>query len=195
MNNKILILLIFCSALITLSCNKDYTVSEKLTQNEQASGLSKATKQGSTSNRDVGANQISGVGFFDEAGECNDPIPGGEVVAYALRMTEDLQGCMYTIIDEFECSPSGTYREIGREYFVGTYNGESGTFWTSYKFEAKYQGCASDGSYVGLEIKGRCQHPIVEGSGTGGFAGVSGRLDFLDDIAAGNYPYKGHLRF
>jgi hypothetical protein len=40
----------------------------------------------------------------------------------------------------------------------------------------------------------RCQHPIVEGSGTGIYEGVSGRLDFRNDVEAGNYPYKGHLR-
>jgi len=192
MNNKILILLIFCSALITLSCNKDYIVSEKLTQSDEASTLSKASKQGSVSSRAVGAKQLDGISFFAEAAECDVPSQGA---AYAIRMTGSLQGCLYTFIDEFECSPSGTYREIGREYFVGTYNGESGTFWTVYKFEAKYEGCAVDGSYVGLEIKGRCQHPITEGSGTGIFEGVTGRLDMKDDIEAGNYPYIGHLLF
>jgi hypothetical protein len=40
----------------------------------------------------------------------------------------------------------------------------------------------------------RCQHPIVEGSGAGIYEGVSGRLDFKNDVEAGNYPYKGHLR-
>ncbi len=98
-------------------------------------------------------------------------------------------------VDGFECSPSGTYREVGREYFVGTYNGQSGTFWTNYKFEAKFEGCAANGSYVGAEIKGRCQHPIAKGSGTGVFEGVTGRLDMKDDIANGNYPFTGHLQF
>ena len=46
-----------------------------------------------------------------------------------------------------------------------------------------------------LEIFGRCQHPIVAGSGTGVFEGVTGRLDFKDDIAAGNFPYRGHFKF
>jgi hypothetical protein len=70
-----------------------------------------------------------------------------------------------------------------------------GSFWTNYTFEAKYEGCAENGSYVGAEIKGRCQHPIVKGSGTGVFAGVTGRLDMKDDIEAGNYPYRGHFKF
>ena len=110
-------------------------------------------------------------------------------------MTGDIEGCLYVFVDEFECSPSGTYREKGREHFVGTYKGETGTFWTGYKFEAKYEGCAANGSPLGAEIIGRCQHPIVEGSGDGIFGGVTGRLDFQDDIEAGNFPYRGHLRF
>jgi hypothetical protein len=62
------------------------------------------------------------------------------------------------------------------------------SFQTTYKFEAKYEGCAADGAYISAELKGRCQHPIVEGSGTGVFEGVTGRLDMKDDIEAGNYP-------
>jgi len=110
-------------------------------------------------------------------------------------MTGDLNGCLYVFVDEYECSPSGTYREEGREKFIGTYNGQSGTFWTTYKFEAKYEGCSPDGSYLGAEIFGRCQHPIVAGSGTGVFSGVTGQINFKDDIEAGNFPYRAHLRF
>jgi hypothetical protein len=137
-----------------------------------------------------GATQISGVGFYATAGEC-DYISQG--AAYAIKMTGNLQGCLYAFVDDFECSPSGTYREEGREYFVGSYNGEPGTFWTTYKFEARYEGC--NGGPLGAEIFGRCQHPIVAGSGTGAFAGVTGQLNFKDDIEAGNFPYRGQLRF
>jgi hypothetical protein len=165
-----------------LGCSKNVRVSPEVTQSEQGSAVTKA----------AGATQISGVGFFDATDACNS---AGQGAAYALNLTGDLQGCHYFFIDEFECSPSGTYREVGRELFVGTYNGQSGTFRTTYKFEAKYEGCAKNGAPLGLEIVGRCQHPIVEGSGTGVFAGVTGRLDFKDDIGAGNYPYTGHLRF
>ena len=182
MNNKTFIPLIFCVGLINLGCNKEYPVSEKLTLNEKVSALQK----------DGGATQISGIGYFDATDECNFLSQGA---AYALTLTGDLEGCHYFFIDEFECSPSGTYREEGRELFVGTYNGESGSFRTTYKFEAKYEGCAENGAALGAEIFGRCQHPIVEGSGTGVFEGVTGRLDFKDDIEAGNYPYKGHFQF
>jgi hypothetical protein len=180
MNTKFLHL-ISCLLLI-LGCQKDYKGSAELATSQLESNSTRAT----------GAIQISGIGFFDATDECNS---AGQGASYALNLTGDLEGCHYFFVEEFECSPSGTYREQGRELFVGTYNGESGTFWTTYRFEAKYEGCAPDGSYLGAEILGRCQHPIVPGSGTGVFEGVTGRLDFKDDIEAGNYPYRGHLRF
>jgi hypothetical protein len=182
MNNKIFTYLIFCLLLIILSCNKDDAVSEKLTQSEQ----------GSVSRKSSGAQQISGVAFLAATGECEPLIEGA---AFVIKMTGDFKGCLYAFVDDFECSPSGTYREEGREYFVGTYKGKSGTFWTGYKFEGKYEGCAENGAALGAEIFGRCQHPIVEGSGTGVFEGVAGRLDFKDDIEARNFPYRGHLQF
>jgi hypothetical protein len=143
-----------------------------------------------TANNGSGATQISGVGFYATATECDYE---SQDAVYAIKMTGDLEGCLYAFIDDFECSPSGTYREEGREYFVGTYNGQSGTFWTTYKFEARYEDC--DGGPLGAEIFGRCQHPIVTGSGTGAFSGVSGQINFKDDIEAGNFPYRGQLRF
>jgi len=184
MNNKNLSGLMFCVALIIVGCSKDSTLDNDLAQSQQGSDLS-TTKKASQ-----GATQLSGIGFFDAADECNF---AGQGATFSINMTGDLAGCLYTFVDEFECSPSGTYREIGRDYFVGTYNGESGTFWTTYKFEGKYEGCAEDGSYIGAEIKGRCQHPLVEDSGTGVFDGVKGILLFKDDIEAGNYPYRLHL--
>lgn len=183
MNNKTFVRLIFCLGLIIFGCSKDKSVSEQSTLSEQESVLMKAAR---------GATQISGVGFFDATDVCNS---AGQGASYALTLTGDLEGCHYFFVEEFECSPSGTYREKGRELFIGTYNGQSGTFETTYRFEAKYEGCAENGAALGAEILGRCQHPIVEGSGTGVFEGVTGRLDFKDDIEAGNFPYRGHLRF
>jgi len=138
-----------------------------------------------------GATQISGIGYPAGPGECTDfPTGPGEYYVGALNMTGDLEGCLYTHIETSVSSPSGTYRETGNELFVGSYKSEgSGTFSTTYRFEAKYADVAN---LVG-EIFGRCQHPIVAGSGTDVFAGVTGRLDFKDDIAAGNFPYRGHL--
>jgi hypothetical protein len=162
------------------SCEKEIT-------NSKPSGNIELNAKGS------GAAQVSGISYFDATGECSDAMGAG--ATYAITLTGDLEGCWYVFVNEFECSPSGTYRENGSELFVGTYKGQTGSFWTGYQFEGKYEGCAPDGSYIGAEIFGRCQHPIVDGSGEGVFEGVSGRLDFKDDIEAGNFPYRGHLRF
>src|ERR687898_265481 len=135
-----------------------------------------------------GATQISGIGFFADTGECEDPA--GADADYALIMTGDLEGgCLYTFIETAESSPSGTYRETGTELFVASDG--SGTFETTYRFEAKYE----DVTDPATEIFGRCQHPIVEGSGTGIFQDVSGIVFFKDDVEAGNLPYRGHLQY
>jgi hypothetical protein len=140
-----------------------------------------------------GATQISGVAFFDdpEAPVCA-PLMGAEPPPnYALVMTGDLEGCLYTFVGPHKSSPSGTYRETGTETFVGSYLGKSGTFETTYRFEAKYEDVDN---LVGEQF-GRCQHPIVEGSGTGIFEGVSGYLFFKDEVESGTFLYRGHLRY
>jgi hypothetical protein len=108
---------------------------------------------------------------------------------FALIMTGDLDGCLYTFVETAQSSPSGTYRETGTERFVDS-DGR-GTFLTTYRFEAKYE----DVDTLSGEIFGRCQHPIVEGSGTGIFEGVTGILFFKDEVETGNFLYRGHLRF
>ena len=136
-----------------------------------------------------GATQISGVAFFDAADTCDSANVGAN---YALLMTGDFEGCLYTFVDEeTQSSPSGTYRETGTERFVGSWRGEPGTFETTYRWEAKFEDVAN----LSGEIFGRCQHPIVEGSGTGVFEGVSGILFFKDDVVTGEYFYRGHLRY
>lgn len=181
MKQKTFICLSFFLAVILFACSKNNkTVPPQITE------------EPSSANNSAGATQISGVGFYATANECDYESQGA---VYAIRMTGDLQGCLYAFIDKYECSPSGTYREEGREYFVGTYNGQPGTFWTTYKFEARYEGCSENGAPLGAEIFGRCQHPIVAGSGTGVFNGVTGQINFKDDIEAGNFPYRGQLRF
>ena len=130
--------------------------------------------------------QISGVGVLDTTNQCNDAV-GSDFVDFTLVMTGDLEGCLYTNIETSRTTPSGVYLETGEEIFVGSLNdGPVGTFTTTYKFEAKF---APDGS----EIHGRCQHPIVDGSGTGGFEGASGRLNFKDIVETGEFLYKGQI--
>lgn len=130
------------------------------------------------------ATRISGVGYFDEFDLCDSGSVGAE---FALILTGDLEGCLYVFVETAEYTPSGTYVETGTELFVGA----DGTFETDYRFEAKYE----DPVNLVREIFGRCQHIIVEDSGTGVFEGVSGRIDFKDDIEAGDFPYRGSLQF
>jgi hypothetical protein len=134
--------------------------------------------------RAQGATQISGVGYLDEFDVCDSGSVGAD---FAIILTGDLEGCLYVFVETARFTPSGTYVETGRELFVGV----DGTFRTTYRFEAKY---VDPANLIG-EIFGRCQHPIVNGSGTGLFEGVTGRIDFKDDIEAGNFPYRGHLRW
>lgn len=130
--------------------------------------------------------RISGVGVLDTTSQCNDAV-GSDFLDFTMVMTGDLEGCWYTNIETVKTTPSGVYLETGQEIFVGSLNGGPvGTFTTTYKFEAKF---APDGS----EIRGRCQHPIVDGSGTGGFEGASGRVDFKDIVETGEYVYRGHI--
>lgn len=133
-----------------------------------------------------GAAQISGIGYWPSSGQCNDPEGAGS--DYAVVLTGDLQGCHYTFVETATCSPGGGYVEAGHEVFVGQYQGQSGTFETTYRFTAKYNNCTDL-----IEMAGRCQHPIIVGSGTGVFEGMTGRLDLRDDVVAGNFPYRGHL--
>ena len=188
--NKNLSRLAFCLVIFMIGCSKDNTTSTELTPKNEGVAFKKSNEL--NSNTDHGATQVSGIGYLAVAGECEPLLEGA---AYVINMTGDLTGCHYVFIEDYECSPSGTYRETGWEYFVGTYKGEAGTFRTTYRFESKYEGCAADGAPLGAEILGRCQHPIVKGSGDGVFEGVTGRLDFKDDIEAGNFPYRGHLKF
>jgi hypothetical protein len=141
-----------------------------------------------------GTTQISGVARFADPGECDDPEGAGPPRAdYALVMTGDLEGCLYTFVGPAVSSPSGTYRETGTETFVASEEDDTvvDTFKTTYRFEAKYE----DPTDPTTEIFGRCQHPIVEGSGTGIFEGVSGQLFFKDDVESGTFLYRGHLRY
>jgi hypothetical protein len=148
-----------------------------------------------------GATQISGIGFppGDDRGSgraCDDfpddPVNG--VIDYlSLDMTEDLEGCYYTYVLTSNCKPSGAYNETGINIFVDA--DEVSTFQMTYRFTAKYELDENGDCDFNKELFGRCQHPIVKGSGTENFEGVTGRLDFKDDLDAGNFPYRGHLRF
>jgi len=138
-------------------------------------------------------NQISGVAVLDTTGACPDPPEGfADFTDFTQVMTGSLVGCWYTNIETTRDNgaPSGVYIESGEEIFVGTLDGEDGTFTTTYKFESKWDPDVSTGS----EVHGRCQHKIVEGSGTGVFEGATGRLDFKDEVTTGQFFYRGHIK-
>jgi hypothetical protein len=149
-----------------------------------------------------GAIQVSGVGFPDLMNECEAGSQGAD---FAVLMTGDLEGCLYAFVDveNTQCINTGNggsiYHERGTETFVGEYNSKSGTFGTTYLFTSQWSGPCEGGFPTGEEIAGRCQHPIVAGTGTDDFEGVTGRLDFKDVIVPGNpdaitFPYRGHLQ-
>ena len=187
-NTRLLTLCTSAALALSAGCSPDSpTVAGPDAQLEQK-GLG-AAEHSEMSRFTGGAAQISGIGRFAGTGECNDPE--GQGSDYGLIMTGDLEGCHYVFVATARCSAGGAYSETGTETFVGLYNGAPGTFKTTYLFTAKYTDCAN----LAGEIAGRCQHPIVAGSGEGVFEGVTGRLDFQDDIETGNFPYRGHFRW
>ena len=134
------------------------------------------------------SSQIDGTAFFDSAPGGSCLPPPSEYDSYpALVMRGSLEGCWYTSVEQAKTTNGDAYLEQGRELFVGSLNGLKGSFTTTYQFEAKL---AADGS----EVRGRCQHPLVRGSGTGGFTGATGRVDFKDIIGEEiTYVYRGHI--
>lgn len=131
-----------------------------------------------------GNTQISGVGVFVSTDECPD-LPS---VYPPIKMAGGLVGCWYTGAYEVVLTtPSGVYQEIGTETFIGCLSDGTtcGTISTTYKFTARY---AADGS----EIWGHCEHPFA--SGTGRFAGITGQVNFKDNVQTGEFFYEGHFK-
>ena len=143
---------------------------------------------GSAPTQSQGAKQISGLGVYAAEGACTHS--DGNEADYKLTLTGSLEGCHYVFIETSRCLDNGAYYESGTELFIGQYNGQEGTFRTTYVFTAKYHDC---NSFTG-EVAGRCQHPFV--NGTGVFAGLKeARIDMRDDVVEGNFPYRGHILF
>ena len=110
-------------------------------------------------------------------------------------MAGNLIGCWYTdTFNETASTPSGVIHASGAEHFVGCLDAggasacgtgdPSGSLALTYRFEGKFD--AADN-----EIWGRCQHKIV--SGTGGFAGATGRIHFTDNVTNQTSNYRGHI--
>ena len=111
-------------------------------------------------------------------------------------MDGSLIGCWFA--DSFDVvreHVSGTVQVKGTEHFEGcldlggdgSCSGDpEGTLSFSFQFSGKFD------LVTFAEIRGRCQHPIV--SGTGGFATASGVITFKDDVTTGIAPYRGNIR-
>jgi hypothetical protein len=115
-------------------------------------------------------------------------------------MTGGLVGCWYEdsaiATKEKEASGKLLLHGSGTEHFTGCIDvdrdGECGsgdphgTLSFVYTFIGQFDAVTFE------EIRGRCHHPIVEG--TEDFAGASGVLNFHDDVATGTAPYMGHVK-
>jgi hypothetical protein len=137
---------------------------------------------------DQGVAQIAGSAVPGDD-TCIDPPAGFN--DFVLDLSGDLDGCWYIDVEDGRyVDGSGMYFETGRERFVGCLDGGvCGTFDTTYRFTAKF----ADPELT-QEIHGRCQHPITDGTGRGGFTGITGRVDFKDDVDTGIFHYRGHIR-
>ena len=141
----------------------------------------------------TGTLRISGSGYYDDAAGTECGVPPAEFSSYpGLVLSGDLVGCLFTDVQgaKFHEAPSGIYIETGRELVVASLNGApEASFETTYRFESKWDPDAASG----VEVMGRCQHPLTAGSGTDVFMGATGRLDFKDEVSTGLFYYRGHI--
>jgi hypothetical protein len=145
-------------------------------------------------------NQVSGVQTPGTIGSaCSDPLA-------SFTMTGGLVGCWYEDlfnITKDQVTPSGIelVHFSGTEHFTGCLDTDgdqceagdpSGTLSFVYSFTGQYVA----GTNLAIEIRGRCHHPIV--GGTGDFTGATGVINFKDDVsnpALVTSPYMGHVTF
>lgn len=133
----------------------------------------------------AGTTKVSGEGAYVTSCALPPPTSAGGGDYPPLELEGSLEGCWYTYISSSQAQPSGTYLEKGTEIFVGCLNETTcGTFTTTYTFTGKF-------APSGAEIHGRCEHSIV--GGTGGFDGMSGVINFKDDVDAGLFFYRGNI--
>jgi len=131
---------------------------------------------------------------FDGVATAVDACAGFTDVFGLDMVGPNLVGCLINtsfVVDKN--TPSGTYSEYGTETFVGCLLEDGvevgcGTFDIEYRFTGKFD------PETGAQHYGRCQHPIIPGTGTGVFEGATGRIDFKDDLDAGLFYFRGHVK-
>ncbi len=130
--------------------------------------------------------KVSGVGYPGGPGDngCNEM--GAD---YTIFMTGDIEGCVYGIIlsEQYE-EESGEYQSRDHETFIGTLDGLSGSWEMDEAFWAVFD------TETGDQLSGRCEHPIIEGSGTGDFATADGELRFVDNVENHTAVYFGVVK-
>lgn len=132
--------------------------------------------------------QVSGVGIPGAWGDPGCTDPAYLEATYAIVMTGDLEGCIYGYELAAKAVDNGIFQTRDEEFFVGSWDGNEGTWEMREHFTSKWDPAFFEQKF------GRCQHPIVKGSGTGDFEGITGRLDFKDDVERGVAYYHGHLK-
>ncbi|GJM41193.1 MAG: hypothetical protein DHS20C20_14750 [Ardenticatenaceae bacterium] len=141
--------------------------------------------------------RITAVNYLDPGDQCGEEIynAAGEEPALRTLMEGDLNGCLYVFPDTYSCSANGVYVEDGMEIYVGSgAPGDDGTFETTYRFVAHFNSEEECNTFTN-QIRGRCQHPIVAGSGTGDYEGVTGKFRLTDNVEEGTADLIGLLHF
>ena len=141
--------------------------------------------------------QITAVNYLDPGDQCGEEIynSAGEEPALRTLMEGDLEGCLYVFPETYSCSANGVYVEDGMEIYVGSGRaGDDGTFETTYRFVANFDSEEECNTFTN-QIRGRCQHPIVAGSGTGDYRGVTGKFQMTDNVEEGTADLVGLLHF
>ena len=151
----------------------------------------------STASASGNSRRITAVNYLDPGEQCGEEIynAAGEEPALRTLMEGDLDGCLYVFPETFSCSPNGVYVEDGMEIYVGSgAPGDDGTFETTYRFVANFDSEEECNTFTN-QIQGRCQHPIVAGSGTGDYEGVTGKFQLTDNVEEGTANLVGLLHF
>ncbi len=108
---------------------------------------------------------------------------------YAFGLTGDITGCVYgNILSEEYNEETGEYQSRDHEYWHVSVAGLSGTWESNESFYALFD------PDTGAQISGGCEHPIIEGSGTGDFESVDGEIRFVDDVVNGTADYFGVVK-
>ena len=101
---------------------------------------------------------------------CDD---GYDDADYTIAMSGDLDGCIYGYVLSEKVLDNGIYQSRDQEFFVGSWDGNEGSWEMREHFTSKWDPTFTEQKY------GRC---------------ITGRLDFKDDVVLGVVNYRGHVK-